>query len=96
MKRGNDQTIKDALTELLDSYHLNERVNELRLKQNWEQLFGKTIARYTLKISVRNKKLFLHLDSGPLRQELSYSKEKIKDRINEFIAPGFVEEIVLQ
>src|SRR5437870_431649 len=47
MKRSNDQPLKDALNELLDTYHLKERVNELRLKENWEKIFGKTIAKYT-------------------------------------------------
>jgi predicted nucleic acid-binding Zn ribbon protein len=96
MKRGNDQPLKDALNELLDTYHLKERVNELRLKENWENIFGKTIARYTQKISVRNKKLFVTIDSASLRQELTFNKEAMIGRINESIAPGFVEEIILK
>jgi len=96
MKRSNDQPLKDALNELLETYHLKERVNELRLKENWEKIFGKTIARYTQKISVRNKKLFVNIDSASLRQELTFNKEKMIGRINDSIAPGFVEEIILR
>ncbi|HYV93917.1 MAG TPA: DUF721 domain-containing protein [Chitinophagales bacterium] len=96
MKRSNDRPLKDALNELLDTYHLKERVNELRLKENWEKIFGKTIARYTQAISVRNKKLFVNIDSASLRQELTFNKAKMIERINESIAPGFVEEIVLK
>jgi predicted nucleic acid-binding Zn ribbon protein len=94
VKRSNDQPLKDALNELLDSYHLKERVNEFRLKENWEKIFGKTIAKYTRAISVRNKKLFVTIDSASLRQELTYNKPKMIERINESIAPGFVEEII--
>jgi len=96
MKRSNDQQLKEALDELLDSYHLKERVNEMRLKENWEKLFGKTISKYTLKISVRSTKLFLTVDSASLRQELMFNKEKMIERINESIAPGFVQEIILK
>jgi predicted nucleic acid-binding Zn ribbon protein len=95
MKRSNDQPLKDALEELLDSYHLKERVNEKRLIENWEKIFGKTISKYTKKISVRSAKLFLTIDSASLRQELTFNKVKMIERINESIAPGFVQEIIL-
>ena len=95
MKRRNELPLKEAILELLDSFHLKERVNELRLKENWEKIFGKTIAKYTQHISVRDKKLFLNIESASLRQELTFNKAKMLERINESIAPGFVEEIVL-
>src|SRR4026209_2462428 len=96
MKRRNEVPLKDAILELLDSFHLKERVNEMRLKENWEKIFGKTIAKYTHRISVRDKKLFLNIESASLRQELTFNKAKMIERINESIAPGFVEEIILR
>jgi predicted nucleic acid-binding Zn ribbon protein len=96
MKRRNEVPLKDAILELLDSFHLKERVNEMRLKENWEKIFGKTITKYTQHISVRDKKLFLNIESASLRQELTFNKAKMIERINESIAPGFVEEIVLR
>lgn len=96
MKRSNDQPLKDAIREMLDTYHLQERVNELRLRENWEKIFGKTIAKYTQHLSVRSHKLYLTINSASLRQELTFNKVKMIERINESIAPGFVEEIILR
>jgi predicted nucleic acid-binding Zn ribbon protein len=96
MKPRNELPLKEAILQLLESFHLKERVNELRLKENWEKIFGKTIAKYTQHISVRDKKLFLNIESASLRQELTFNKVKMIERINESIAPGFVEEIVLR
>ena len=96
MKRSNDQPLKDAIREMLDEFHLQERVNELRLRGNWEKIFGKTIARYTQNISVSNGKLYLTVDSASLRQELTFNKAKMIERINESIAPGLVQEIILR
>ena len=96
MKRQNEVSLKDAIHEWLDSYHLREKVNEVQLVQNWEKLFGKTIAKYTQKIFVNNKKLYLTINSAPLRQELMYSKDKLKDRINEAIEKDFILEIVVR
>lgn len=96
MKRTNDQPLKEVIGELLDSYHLREKVNEMRLVQNWEQLFGKTISKYTQKMFVNNKKLYITIDSAPLRQELMYSREKIIERINDAIEKDFIREVVIR
>ena len=96
MKRSNDQPLKEVIQELLDSYHLREKVNEIKLVQNWEQLFGKTIAKYTQKMFVNKKKLYLTISSAPLRQELMYSRDKMVERINEAIEKDFVREVVIR
>lgn len=96
MKRQNDQSLKDAINELLNSYHLKEKVNEMRLVNKWEELFGKTISKHTQKIFVNNKKLYLTISSAPLRQELLYSREKIVQRINESIEKDFIKEVVIR
>jgi predicted nucleic acid-binding Zn ribbon protein len=96
MKRQNEQPLKETIHEMLDSFHLRERVNEFRLRQNWENIFGKTISRYTREVIVKNKKLFLTIESASLKQELSFNQPKMIERINEFIEPDFVTEIILK
>ncbi len=96
MKRQNEQPLKEVIQQLLDTYHLKEKVNELRLVQSWEGLFGKTISKYTQKMFVSNKKLYLTINSAPLRQELMYSRDKIVERINEAIEEDFVREVVVR
>jgi len=96
MKRQNELLLKDAIREWLDSYNLREKVNEIQLVQSWEKLFGKTIAKYTQKIFVNNKRLYLTISSAPLRQELMYSRDKLKDRINEAIEENFIQEIIVR
>ena len=96
MKRQNDQPLKEVIAELLQSYHLKEKMNEVRLVQQWEPLFGKTISKYTDKIFVNNKKLYLHISSAPLRQEMMYSKDKMIERINEAIDKDFIREVVIR
>lgn len=96
MKRQNDQLLKDVIAELLQAYNLKEKTNEVRLLQQWETLFGKTISKYTDKVFVNNKKLYVHISSAPLRQELSYAKEKMVQRINEAIGSDFIREVVIR
>jgi hypothetical protein len=95
MKRRNDITMKEAINEMLNTFHLKERLNEKKLTEHWEKLFGKTINKYTTKITVREGKLYLKVESASLRQELLFNKEKMIATINAEIAAGFVKEIIL-
>lgn len=96
MKGGNEKTLKEALAGLLHDFHLEEKINERRLTENWERMFGKTINKYTRKIYVKDKKLFLTIDSASLKQELLFNKGKMMERINGEIAPGMIEEVILK
>ena len=73
---SNEQTLKDAIGSFLKSSRLSGKLAEQKILDGWEKIMGKMIAKHTKEISIRNKKLFLHLDSAPLRHECVYSREK--------------------
>ena len=57
---------------------------------------GKTIAKYTDNIKIINKTLFITTNVAPLKQELSFQKEKIKLRINEALKSNDIQDVVIQ
>ena len=57
---------------------------------------GKTIAKYTDNIKIINKTLFITTNVAPLKQELSYQKEKIKLRVNEALGNNDIQEVIIQ
>lgn len=95
VKRGNEHSLKSALAEWSRALHLDEKLNEKKLRARWEELFGKAIASYTRQIRVRNHKLYLTIDSAPLRHELQYGKQQLMDRINAEIAEGMILDVVM-
>ena len=96
MKKHNDQPIKDILKQLIQQNKWSDKVNEKRLLQCWEELLGKTIAKYTKQISLRNKKLYIEVDSAPLKNELVYSRNQMIQLINTKFGEGVVEEIIVR
>lgn len=96
MKKQNEQPIKKALQQMLERYKLDEKVNEIKLINNWEKMMGKTIARYTQEIYVNKKKLFIRVLSAPLKQELTYSRDKIIELVNNEIGEGYINEVVIR
>lgn len=96
MSEHNQRTIKQAIGELLKSYQLDGKMAEVKLISSWEKIMGAMIAKHTTDIFIRNKHLFVKLDSAALRQELSYGKEKIVKLLNDAAGSRVIEQVVFQ
>lgn len=68
----------------------------MQIEDVWEQLMGKAIAKYTDKIQIVNNTLFITTSVAPLKNELLYQKEKIKERVNEALGENIIREVVIQ
>ena len=71
MKRNNQQTIGEAINEMLRVFGLQQKLDETKLISSWEKVMGKTIAKHTTRLYISKKKLFIHLNSSAARQTLS-------------------------
>jgi hypothetical protein len=95
MKKNNEQTLKDVLGELMKTYRLRQGNNEWAIKEAWPRLFGDMINRHTTQLRLSKRKLYVKVDSAPLKQELSMGREKIRRILNEELGDDFLEEIIL-
>ena len=96
MLKKNDLSIQDALKNMIQELRIGPQLNETRVKSLWEEIMGKTISTYTSNIAVRKNVLYLTILSAPLKQELSYAKDKIKLRLNEELGEEFIKEVVIR
>jgi predicted nucleic acid-binding Zn ribbon protein len=87
-----EYSVGDALKRLIAQSGWGEKANEYRLKAEWEQIAGVTIARYTSNLQLRNRVLLVSTDVAPLKQELMLAKDKLAEKIN----LHFKETIVLE
>lgn len=93
-RKQNDIKLGDALTELMDTYKLTAKLNEIKLVESWPKVLGKVIGNHTEKIWIKNNQLFVKLDSAVLKNELMYSKSKIVVSLNEFVGTEVVNDLV--
>jgi predicted nucleic acid-binding Zn ribbon protein len=91
-----EYSMQDALKEFLKKSRIKGSMQAMQIEDVWEQLMGKTIARYTEKIQIFGNKLIITTHVGPLKQELTYQKEKIKQRVNEALNENLIHEVVVQ
>jgi len=62
----------------------------------WEEIMGKTIAKYTEKIQIINNTLYISTTVAPLKNELLYQKDQIIQRVNEALGEQLVKEVVIK
>jgi hypothetical protein len=89
-------SIGDAINEFLNKSRIKGGIQALQIEDVWEQIMGKTIARYTDKLQIIGDKLIITTNVAPLKQELMYQKEKIRFRVNEALGQKVVKEVIIQ
>tara|TARA_B100001093_G_C26818369_1_gene1010761 strand:+ start:1174 stop:1476 length:303 start_codon:yes stop_codon:yes gene_type:complete len=95
-KKFEPQTIGEVLNDIVGSKALKTGLTNAKVVQLWSKLMGENIERYTDKIIVKNKTLTIYLSSAPLREELTYGKEKIIKMINEETGVKVIEKIIFR
>ena len=78
MRRSKGQPIGEVIKELLKNYDITSKFNEAHIITSWDKLMGPSVTKYTVKIEVEKRILFVKLSNAALKQELSYARQKIK------------------
>jgi hypothetical protein len=89
-------SLGDALKKYFEHSSLKPGMLDARLREDWEKLMGKTIAKYTDSIELKNKRLIIYTTVSTLKHELSFSKDKIIRLVNGALGEEIVEEIVIR
>jgi len=91
-----EYSIGQAMKLFLQKSRLQSGIRALEITGVWEELMGKTIAKYTDKIQIINQSLFIATSVAPLKNELLYQKEKIIQRVNEALGENIIKEVIIQ
>jgi predicted nucleic acid-binding Zn ribbon protein len=96
MADHNQKTIKQAIEEAFQSLNIKNKIDETRLITSWEKVMGKVISKHTRKLFVIKGTLFIYLDNPALKNELTYSRDKIIELVNESAGEELVKEVVIK
>ena len=89
-------SFQEAMEQFLKSSRLKSGIQAVRIEELWEEIMGKTIAKYTEKIQIVGTTLYITTSVGPLKNELLYQKAKIMERVNETLGAGTVKEVIVK
>ncbi len=91
-----EYSLGKAIQQFLNQSRIKGDIQAMQIHDVWEQIMGKTIARYTDKLQIFGDKLYITTHVAPLKQELVYQKEKIIQRVNEALGQRVINEVIIQ
>jgi hypothetical protein len=89
-------SIGQAIKVFLQKSKIKTDMQALQITKIWEELMGKTIAKYTDKIEIYRNSLIIHTQIATLKQELNFQKETIINRVNDVLQEKLIKEIVIK
>jgi predicted nucleic acid-binding Zn ribbon protein len=96
MAQRNEQPLKKALSDLVDTYGLREKLDELSVRSAWDTVAGAAIAKHTVGMRLKRGKLHVRVDSAPLRHELGFMRAGLRALLNTHMGRDVVAEIFLE
>jgi predicted nucleic acid-binding Zn ribbon protein len=82
-RTSNEAPLKEVLDRWLKAYGYEDKMKEMDIIKAWPEMMGTAVATRTKEMYIKNKKLYLKMDSSVMRDELSHGKQVIIQRINE-------------
>jgi len=93
MKSTNEYTLKDLMMAYFKANHTEMKLYNAQLQASWENIVGKTIAQRTKSVFLKEKKLFIRLESSSLKNDLIYLKPALIQKLNEALESNVIEEV---
>jgi len=94
--KDKDIRIGSVIEAMYKRYRLDAKVNELKIKKDWEDIFGRLIANHTNQIELKGKTLYVTVTNGPLRNELFLQRDLMIAKLNEYYELVIIEKVFIQ
>ncbi len=95
-RQSNQSTVGDVLKQIIQVNKLQPGMDQIDVKEAWQNLMGNGVNSYTKNVALRGSTLYVELSSSVLREELSHGKSKIIALINEELRREVIKEVVLR
>lgn len=96
MKRTNSQSIKTILDSFFqDNPLLADKLAETRLIDYWNNKMNPIISRYTVDLFIRNRILYVKLNSSVLKNELIMGRQNLVEKLNTEAGRNVIDDLIL-
>ena len=90
------RTLGDALDELVENLGIRQKLREQEVFEFWDKAVGERIAKVARPVRIAKGTLFVSVQSGVWRNELSMRRGEIQARLNEIVNEDIVKDIKFQ
>lgn len=96
MKRSNTQPISAILKLVFSDLNIEKKLKEVELMNSWAEVTGKFIASKTTNMYIKNKILYVNIESSVIRNELILLREGLIDKLNRKCGQEVITGIVIR
>jgi hypothetical protein len=96
MRKSNTQTLSSVIHEYIKVLDIENKLQEVRLIESWPEVVGLIIAKKTSRLYLKNRVLFVYLNSSVVRSELLRIREGLIKALNEKAGRKIIDEIVFR
>lgn len=84
----------DVLNDLCHRWGIEKKMKEYSALSHWPNVVGKKIADISQPLGIERGKLFVQVESAPWRNELTFMKPEIIQRMNHTLGNEVIIDIV--
>lgn len=90
---SNEHTLQDLLVQVYHQMDMDDTLCEMEVTRAYNSIVGDLISKLTRQLKYEDGVLFAKIASPALRNELSFKRESLKERINTHLGRNIVKEI---
>jgi predicted nucleic acid-binding Zn ribbon protein len=96
MRKSNTQRLSDVMHDLIGVFNLEQKLSEARIMNAWDEILGKAFSEHTRRMYIKDRILFVQIDSAVVRNELIMMRERLVRSLNEKAGKKVIEQIILR
>ena len=94
-KKFDPKPIKSVLQDIVGQKSLKKGVQNVRICNSWGEIVGENVMKYTDEARFSHNILYVKIHSAPLKMELNYGIENLKQKLNNHLGLEVIQKIVL-
>lgn len=96
MRKSNTQPLGEVIHDYLKALDIDKKLQDVRLIDSWPEVVGIAIAKKTARLYIKNRVLFVYLNSSIVRSELLRIREGLVKALNDKAGTKVINEIVIR
>lgn len=95
MNRPEPKPIGQIITEMIEHLGMTDEMKRHKVESLWNAIAGPGIAGFTRAVRMQDATLHVYVDSAPLKEELGYVRESLRQHINAAMGEEIVKNIAI-
>ncbi len=88
-------SMQEAIKKMLQESNWTNRYYGQKIKDEWELLMGKTVAKYTTDVKLQDTTLLIYTHASSLKNELVFHKKEIIEKVNDYLGEKVIKSVLI-